>query len=105
MRIAREEIFGPVLSVFRWSDRAAMMGHVNALPVGLTCAIFTNDLAAAHETAAEAEAGYVWINEAGPHYLGMPFGGWKQSGMGEEESLGELMAYTRLKAINLKMRP
>jgi betaine-aldehyde dehydrogenase len=105
MRIAREEIFGPVLSVFRWSDRAEMMRQVNALPVGLTCSIFTSDLATAHETAAEAEAGYVWINEAGPHYPGMPFGGWKQSGMGEEESFGELIAYTRTKAINVKLRP
>ena len=105
MRIAREEIFGPVLSVFRWSDRAEMIGHVNDLPFGLTCAIFTNDLATAHETAADVQAGYVWINEAGPHYLGMPFGGWKQSGMGEEESFGELMAYTRSKAINVKLRP
>jgi betaine-aldehyde dehydrogenase len=105
MRIAREEIFGPVLSVFRWSDRATMMRQVNELPVGLTCSIFTDDLATAHETAAEAEAGYVWINEAGPHYLGMPFGGWKQSGLGEEESIGELLAYTRVKAINVKLRP
>jgi betaine-aldehyde dehydrogenase len=105
MRIAREEIFGPVLSVFRWSDRAEMMSEVNELPVGLTCSIFTNDLACAHETAAEAESGYVWINEAGPHYLGMPFGGWKQSGLGEEESLGELLSYTRVKAINIKPRP
>jgi betaine-aldehyde dehydrogenase len=105
MRIAREEIFGPVLSVFRWSDRAEMMRRVNELPMGLTCSIFTGDLATAHETAAEAEAGYVWINEAGPHYPGMPFGGWKQSGMGEEESFGELMAYTRVKAINVKLRP
>ena len=105
MRIAREEIFGPVVSVFRWSDRAEMMRLVNALPLGLTASIWTNDLALAHETAADVEAGYVWINEAGPHYLGMPFGGWKQSGMGEEESFGELMAYTRTKAINVKLRP
>jgi betaine-aldehyde dehydrogenase len=105
MRIAREEIFGPVLSVFRWADRAEMMRRVNELPVGLTCSIFTNDLATAHETATEAEAGYVWINEAGPHFPGMPFGGWKQSGMGEEESFGELLAYTRVKAVNVKLRP
>jgi betaine-aldehyde dehydrogenase len=105
MRIAREEIFGPVVSVFRWSDRAEMLRLVNELPVGLTASIWTNDLALAHETAADVEAGYVWINEAGPHYSGMPFGGWKQSGMGEEESFGELLAYTRTKAINVKLRP
>jgi acyl-CoA reductase-like NAD-dependent aldehyde dehydrogenase len=105
MRIAREEIFGPVVSVFRWSDRAQMLDLVNDLPVGLTASIWTNDLALAHETAADVEAGYVWINEAGPHYPGMPFGGWKQSGMGEEESFGELLAYTRTKAVNVKLRP
>jgi betaine-aldehyde dehydrogenase len=105
MRIAREEIFGPVVSVFRWSDHAEMLRLVNELAVGLTASIWTNDLALAHETAADVEAGYVWINEAGPHYPGMPFGGWKQSGMGEEESFGELLAYTRTKAINIKLRP
>ncbi len=104
MRIAREEIFGPVVSVFRWSDRGEMMRLVNELPVGLTASIWTNDLALAHETAADVEAGYVWINDAGPHYPGMPFGGWKQSGLGEEESFGELLAYTRTKAINVKLR-
>jgi betaine-aldehyde dehydrogenase len=105
MRIAREEIFGPVVSVFRWSDRAEMLRLVNALPVGLTASIWTGDLALAHQTAADVEAGYVWVNEAGPHYPGMPFGGWKQSGMGEEESFGELIAYTRTKAINITLRP
>jgi betaine-aldehyde dehydrogenase len=63
-----------------------------------------NDLALAHETGADVEAGYVWINEAGPRYPGMPFGGWKQSGMGEEESFGDLIAYIRTKAINVKLR-
>jgi betaine-aldehyde dehydrogenase len=104
MRIAREEIFGPVVSVFRWSDRAEMLRIVNELPVGLTASIWTNDLALAHEAAAEVDAGYIWVNEAGPHYPGMPFGGWKQSGMGEEESFGELIAYTRTKAVNVKFR-
>jgi betaine-aldehyde dehydrogenase len=105
MRIAREEIFGPVLSVLRWSDRDEMLGHVNDLPVGLTCSIWTNNLATAHETAGAVEAGYVWINEAGPHYPGMPFGGWKQSGLGEEESLTELLNYSRGKSINITLRP
>ena len=66
MRIAREEIFGPVLSVLRWDDEAAMVRAVNALDYGLTCSIWTNDLAAAHRTASAVEAGYVWVNEVGP---------------------------------------
>ena len=65
MRIAREEIFGPVLSVFRWSHEADMLDAVNAVEYGLTASIFTNDLATAHRTAARVEAGYVWVNGAG----------------------------------------
>ena len=85
MTIAREEIFGPVLSVLRWSDEAAMLRDVNALDVGLTCSIWTHDLDAAHRTAHAVEAGYVWVNEVGRHFLGAPFGGVKQSGIGREE--------------------
>jgi acyl-CoA reductase-like NAD-dependent aldehyde dehydrogenase len=82
MTIAREEIFGPVLSVLKWDDEAAMIRDVNALDVGLTCSIWTNDLDAALRTAHAAEAGYVWVNEVGRHFLGAPFGGVKQSGLG-----------------------
>jgi len=64
---------------------------VNSTPYGLTCSIWTNDLAVAHETAAEAEAGYVWVNEVARHFLGAAFGGYKQSGIGREECLDELL--------------
>jgi acyl-CoA reductase-like NAD-dependent aldehyde dehydrogenase len=67
MTIAREEIFGPVLSVHRWDDPQAMLADVNSTPFGLTCSIWTSDLAVAHETAAAAEAGYVWVNEVARH--------------------------------------
>src|SRR5437588_165145 len=97
MTIAREEIFGPVLSVLRWDDRRAMLADVNSTPYGLTCSIWTNDLAAAHETAAEAEAGYVWVNEVARHFLGAAFGGYKQSGIGREECLDELLDFTQQK--------
>ena len=85
MRIAREEIFGPVLGVFKWSDESKMLEEVNAVEYGLTASIWTNDLSTAHRTAAAVEAGYVWINEVGKHFLGAPFGGYKQSGIGREE--------------------
>jgi betaine-aldehyde dehydrogenase len=104
MRIASEEIFGPVLAVLEWSDEARMLADVNAVPVGLTCAIFTNDLTTAHRTAQAVEAGYIWINEVGKHFLGAPFGGIKQSGVGREECLDELLGFTFEKNIHIGLR-
>jgi betaine-aldehyde dehydrogenase len=103
MTIAREEIFGPVLSILRWSDETAMLKAVNGTEFGLTCSIWTNDLNRAHRTAMRVEAGYVWINHVGQHFLGAPFGGFKQSGMGREECLEELLSFTQEKNIYLKL--
>ena len=103
MRIAREEIFGPVLAVRRWSDEAAMLGEVNGLDVGLTCAIWSRDLATAHRAASRVEAGFVWINEVGRHFLGAPFGGVKQSGIGREEGIGELLSFTHEKNVHINL--
>jgi betaine-aldehyde dehydrogenase len=101
MRIGREEIFGPVMSVLTWDDYEDMLAKANGLEYGLTAAIVTNDLAKAMETADRIEAGYVWINSSG-RYLGAPYGGWKQSGIGEEECFDELLSYTQVKNINLR---
>ncbi len=101
MRIGREEIFGPVMSVLTWDDYEDMLARANGVEYGLTAAIVTNDLAQAMETADRIEAGYVWINSSG-RYLGAPYGGWKQSGMGEEECLEELLSYTQVKNINMR---
>jgi betaine-aldehyde dehydrogenase len=101
MRIAREEIFGPVMSVMAWDDDEAMLALANGVEYGLTAAIVTNDLARAMETAERVEAGYVWINGTG-RYLGAPYGGWKQSGLGQEECFDELLSYTQVKNINLR---
>jgi betaine-aldehyde dehydrogenase len=104
MRIAREEIFGPVLAVSRWSDEAAMIDLVNGLDVGLTCSIWTNDLGKANRTAMAVEAGYVWINETARHFMGAPFGGFKQSGIGREESLEELLSFTQEKNVYISLK-
>jgi len=104
MRIGKEEIFGPVLSVLKWTDEADMLAQVNQVEYGLTCSIWTNDLVTAHRTAAAVEAGYVWINEVSKHFLGAPFGGYKQSGIGREECLEELLSFTREKNIHLNLR-
>lgn len=103
MRIAREEIFGPVLSVFKWQNEDAMFETVNALEYGLTASIWTKNLSVAHRAAARAQAGYVWINAASTHYFGVPFGGYKQSGLGREESIEELFEHTQLKSINVNL--
>jgi betaine-aldehyde dehydrogenase len=101
MRIGREEIFGPVMSVMPWHDYEDMLNKVNGVEYGLTAAIVTNDLAKAMETAERVEAGYVWINSSG-RYIGAPYGGWKQSGIGEEECFDEILSYTQIKNINMR---
>lgn len=101
MRIAREEIFGPVMSVLPWSDSAEMYAQVNSVQYGLTAAIVTNKLDLAMEAAESVEAGYVWINSTG-RYLGEPYGGWKQSGLGVEECFEELLSYSCVKNVNMR---
>jgi betaine-aldehyde dehydrogenase len=101
MRIGREEIFGPVMSVMAWEDYDDMLEKANGVEYGLTAAIVTNDLARAMETADRIEAGYVWINSSG-RYIGAPYGGWKQSGIGEEECFEEILSYTQVKNINMR---
>jgi betaine-aldehyde dehydrogenase len=104
-RIAREEIFGPVLGMFKWRDEAEMLAQVNQVEYGLTASIWTNDLSTAHRAAMSVEAGYVWINEVGKHFLGAPFGGFKQSGLGREECFEEMLSFTQEKNIHVKLRP
>jgi betaine-aldehyde dehydrogenase len=101
MRIASQEIFGPVMSILPWSDAEDMLAKVNSLEYGLTAAIVTNQLDSAMETAERVDAGYVWINGSG-RYLGAPYGGWKQSGLGVEENFDELLSYTQVKNIHMR---
>jgi betaine-aldehyde dehydrogenase len=101
MKIAREEIFGPVMSVMTWKDIDDALARANALSYGLTTAIVTNNLANAMETAERAQAGYVWINASG-RYLGAPYGGWKSSGIGVEETFEELLSYTQIKNVHMR---
>ncbi len=103
MRIAAEEIFGPVLSILRWSDEERMLADVNSVEYGLTAAIFTRDLRTAHRAAARVQSGFVWVNNAAAHFIGAPFGGYKLSGIGREESIDELYDFTQLKNINITL--
>jgi betaine-aldehyde dehydrogenase len=101
MTIAKQEIFGPVISVMSWGNYEEMMNIANSTDYGLTAGIVTNSLSNAMKTAEEIECGYVWINAAG-RYAGAPYGGWKLSGIGVEECYDELKSYSRVKNINMK---
>jgi len=103
MRLAREEVFGPIMSVFRWDDEEALFAQVNAVDYGLTGSIWTRDLNTAHRAAARIESGYLWINNTSQHFIGAPFGGVKQSGIGREECFQELLEFTQVKNINVKL--
>jgi len=101
MRIAREEIFGPILSILKWQTREEAMAMANATEYGLASGVWTNDLKDAMSFARGLQSGFVWINTTARHFVGMPFGGWKNSGLGREECLEELLSYTRNKAIHV----
>jgi betaine-aldehyde dehydrogenase len=101
MRIAREEIFGPVLSVFSWRDEDATIELANSTEYGLTAAIWTNDIKRALKAARKVQSGMVWINGVGNHFKGTPYGGYKNSGVGRESALEELLSYTETKAIQI----
>jgi acyl-CoA reductase-like NAD-dependent aldehyde dehydrogenase len=103
MPIAREEIFGPVMSVLPWDDYDDMIAVANGVDLGLTASVWTNDLHLAHKTAERLDAGYVWINDSTRHYFGTPFGGTKNSGTGREESIDELLSYLETKVIHTRM--
>ncbi|WP_420431047.1 aldehyde dehydrogenase family protein [Candidatus Poriferisocius sp.] len=99
--IAAEEIFGPVLSVLEWQDRDDLIAQANATRYGLTANIITNDLDWAVDTARRVQAGCVWINGRGQHFLETPFGGYKDSGLGAEGSMESLLSYTRTKVVHI----
>jgi 2-formylbenzoate dehydrogenase len=103
MRIATEEIFGPVLSVLVWKTMDEAIDIANAVAYGLTASVWTNDIRRAHHVAAALDAGYIWINGSSRHFAGVPFGGVKLSGVGREESLEELLSYTQTKTLNIML--
>lgn len=100
-RLAQEEIFGPVLAVIRFRDYDEAIRIANGVRYGLAASVFTRDLAVAHRFADDVEAGYVWVNEVSRHLPGMPFGGVKDSGLGRDEDLGELLSYTETKSVHV----
>jgi aldehyde dehydrogenase (NAD+) len=100
----QEEIFGPVLEVFRWSDYDRMIDLANDVKYGLAAGVLTEDVNRANQAAMDIEAGYVWINTYHELVPGLPFGGYKQSGIGRELGAETLDQYSRTKTINLSLR-
>ncbi len=99
MTIAREEIFGPVLSVLRFRDLEEVARAANDTPYGLAAAVWTKDIKKAHRVARLLRAGTVWINTYGLYDSAMPFGGYKMSGFGRELGRHGLMEYTQTKSV------
>jgi acyl-CoA reductase-like NAD-dependent aldehyde dehydrogenase len=101
-RLAQEEIFGPVLAAIPFADYDEAIRIANGVQYGLTASVFTRDLGLAHRFARDVEAGFVWVNDSSRHFPGTPYGGVKNSGLGREESIEELVSYTAPKNVNVK---
>ncbi len=99
MRIAQEEIFGPVLAVQTYDDEDEAVAVANDVPYGLAASIWTSDLGRAHRVADRIEAGTIWINTYGEFDTAVSFGGYKQSGFGRELGKHAIEAYTQTKHI------
>ncbi|MFB7933926.1 aldehyde dehydrogenase [Streptomyces sp. NPDC056039] len=96
-RLAREEIFGPVLSVLAFDDLDEAVRLANASEYGLAAGLWTSDLSTAHQVSRRLKAGTVWVNCYEEGDLTVPFGGMKQSGNGRDKSVHALEKYTELK--------
>ena len=99
MKVVREEIFGPVVTVMPFKDVDDLIAKANNTPFGLAAAVWTRDIKKAHRTAAALRAGTVWVNCYGVLDSAMPFGGYKQSGWGREMGKEMLELYTQVKSV------
>jgi len=103
MKIAQEEIFGPVLSVIGFDNVEHAVDQANHNPYGLAAAVWTRDIKKAHHISRQLRAGTVWINTYGLMDAALPFGGYKQSGFGRELGAYAVEHYTELKSVWLNM--
>jgi betaine-aldehyde dehydrogenase len=103
MVIARDEIFGPVMTTLSFRDEDEVIGRANDTGFGLAAGVFTRDLARGHRVAAALEAGTCWINAYNLTPVEMPFGGVKLSGLGRENSAAAIEHYSQLKSVYVGM--
>ena len=103
MAIAREEIFGPVMSILAYADEDEVVRRANDTEYGLAAGVVTRDLARAHRMIHRLEAGICWINTWGESPAEMPVGGYKQSGVGRENGISTLGHYTRIKSVQVEL--
>jgi acyl-CoA reductase-like NAD-dependent aldehyde dehydrogenase len=99
MRVAQEEIFGPVVSVITFKDEDELIKQANETIFGLSAGIWTRDIVRAHRFAREIKAGVVWVNTFNMFNPASPFGGYKQSGYGREMGKHALELYTQIKSV------
>ncbi|WP_102960378.1 betaine-aldehyde dehydrogenase [Mangrovicella endophytica] len=103
MRIAREEIFGPVMCVFDFEDEAEAIARANDTEMGLAAGVYTRDIQRGHRVVAKLQAGTCWINAYNLTPVEMPFGGVKRSGLGRENGRAALEHYSQLKSVYVEM--
>lgn len=103
MAIAREEIFGPVMSVFVFDHEDEVVARANGTEFGLAAGVFTRDIQRAHRVIADLHAGTCWINAYNLTPVEVPFGGVRRSGVGRENSRAAVEHYTRLKSVYVEM--
>jgi betaine-aldehyde dehydrogenase len=105
MRIVREEIFGPVMTVLSFATEDEVIARANATEYGLAAGIFTRDLARGHRVIARLEAGTCWINHYNVTPVELPFGGVKRSGLGRENGKAAIEHYSQLKSVYVALAP
>jgi betaine-aldehyde dehydrogenase len=103
MEICNEEIFGPVLSILSFDSEEEVIERANNTMFGLAAGVFTNDIKRGHRVIHQLQAGTCWINNYNITPIELPFGGYKQSGHGRENSLAAIQHYTQLKSVYVEL--
>uniref|UniRef100_UPI0028A7155B aldehyde dehydrogenase family protein n=1 Tax=Pseudomonas sp. TaxID=306 RepID=UPI0028A7155B len=103
MRIVREEIFGPVMSILVYDSEEEVIRRANDTDYGLAAGLVTRDLARAHRVIHRLQAGICWINTWGESAPEMPVGGYKHSGVGRENGVTTLEHYTQIKSVQVEL--
>lgn len=103
MEICKEEIFGPVLSILSFDSEEEVIERANNTVYGLAAGVFTNDIKRGHRVIHQLQAGTCWINNYNITPIELPFGGYKQSGLGRENSLAAIQHYTQLKSVYVEL--